>query len=37
VPAVPWAATSGIVMACLGLLLATVGLVAFRRRDLVGS
>lgn len=37
VPAVPWAATSGIVMACLGLLLATVGLLAFRRRDLVGS
>ena len=37
VPAVPWAATSGIVMTCLGLLFLGVGLLAFRRRDVVGS
>jgi len=37
VPAVPWAATSGIVMTCLGLVLLGGGLIAFRRRDVVGS
>jgi ABC-2 type transport system permease protein len=37
VPAVPWAATSGIVMTCLGLVLLSVGLLAFNRRDVIGS
>ena len=37
VPAVPWAATSGIVMTCLGLVLLGIGLLAFNRRDVVGS
>jgi ABC-2 type transport system permease protein len=37
VPAEPWAATSGIVMAALGLLAAVVGLLAFRHRDIVSS
>jgi ABC-2 type transport system permease protein len=37
VPAEPWAATSGTVMTGLGLLAAAGGLVAFRRRDLVGG
>ncbi len=37
VPAEPWAATSGIVMTCLGLALAAVGLLAFQRRDVVGG
>jgi ABC-2 type transport system permease protein len=37
VPAAPWAATSGIVMTCLGLVFLGVGLLAFRRRDVVGS
>lgn len=37
VPADPWAATSGIVMTCLGLVLLGVGLFAFHRRDVVGS
>jgi len=37
VPAVPWAATAGIVMTCLGLVFLGVGLLAFRRRDIVGS
>jgi len=34
VPAAPWAATSGIVMTCLGLLLLGFGLLAFHRRDI---
>ena len=34
VPAEPWAATSGLVMSGLGLLLALAGALAFRRRDL---
>jgi ABC-2 type transport system permease protein len=37
VPAVPWAATSGTVMVCVGVLAAAVGVLAFRRRDLVGG
>jgi len=37
VPAVPWAATSGIVMTCLGLVLLSIGLLAFNRRDVIGS
>lgn len=37
VPAVPWAATAGIVMSCLGLALLGVGLLAFQRRDVIGS
>ena len=37
VPAVPWAATSGLVMTCLGLVLLSVGLLAFSRRDVIGS
>jgi len=37
VPAAPWAATSGIVMTCLGLVLLGIGLLAFNRRDVVGS
>jgi ABC-2 type transport system permease protein len=37
VPAVPWAATSGIVMTCFGLVLLGLGLLAFHRRDVVGS
>jgi len=37
VPAQPWAATSGIVMTVLGLSLAVLGLLAFRRRDLVNA
>ena len=37
VPAVPWAATSGIVMTCLGLVLLSLGLLAFNRRDVIGS
>lgn len=37
VPAAPWAATSGTVMLCLGVLAATAGVLAFRRRDLVGG
>lgn len=34
VPAEPWAATSGLVMAGVGCLLALAGLLGFRRRDL---
>jgi ABC-2 type transport system permease protein len=37
VPADPWAATSGTAMTALGVLAAAGGLVAFRRRDLVGG
>ena len=37
VPMVPWAATAGIVMTCIGALLLVIGLLAFRRRDLVGG
>lgn len=37
VPAEPWAATSGTVMAGLGVLAAAAGLVAFRHRDIVGG
>jgi len=37
VPAAPWAATSGTVMTCIGLVLLGVGLLAFHRRDVVGS
>jgi ABC-2 type transport system permease protein len=37
VPAVPWAATAGIVMTCLGLVLAGFGLLAFHRRDIIGG
>jgi ABC-2 type transport system permease protein len=37
VPAVPWAATSGLVMTCLGLLFLSVGLLAFNRRDVIGG
>ncbi|HYO20088.1 MAG TPA: hypothetical protein VES02_15650 [Dermatophilaceae bacterium] len=37
VPAVPWAATAGIVLTCLGLVLSGAGLLAFHRRDVVGS
>jgi ABC-2 type transport system permease protein len=37
VPAVPWAATSGIVMTCLGLVFLGVGLLAFQRRDVIGN
>ncbi|MFZ0324318.1 MAG: hypothetical protein WAN48_09335 [Actinomycetes bacterium] len=37
VPMVPWAATSGTVMTALGLALGAVGLLAFRRRDVVGG
>lgn len=37
VPAVPWAATSGIVMTCLGLVLLGVGFLAFQRRDVIGN
>ncbi len=35
VPMAPWAATSGVVMTVIGLLLVMVGLWAFHRRDLV--
>ncbi len=35
VPMVPWAATSGIIMTVIGLLLVGIGLWAFRRRDIV--
>ena len=34
VPMTPWAATSGIVMTLVGLVLVVVGLVAFQRRDI---
>ena len=37
VPMVPWAATSGIVMTALGLAMCAVGLLAFRRRDVIGG
>ena len=37
VPADPWAAASGTVMAGLGLVAATAGLLVFRHRDIVGS
>lgn len=37
VPAEPWAATSGLVMTGLGVLLALSGLLAFQRRDLTAS
>ena len=37
VPAVPWAAASGIVMTCLGLAFLGVGLLAFQRRDVIGN
>ena len=37
VPADPWAATSGTVIAVLGLLATTVGLLAFSRRDILGD
>jgi ABC-2 type transport system permease protein len=34
VPAEPWAATSGIAMTAIGIVLAIVGFVTFHRRDL---
>jgi ABC-2 type transport system permease protein len=37
VPMAPWAATSGIVMTAAGLALCGIGLLAFRRRDVVGG
>jgi ABC-2 type transport system permease protein len=37
VPAVAWAATPGIIMTGLGVVLLGVGLLAFNRRDLVGD
>jgi ABC-2 type transport system permease protein len=37
VPMVPWGATAGIVMTSLGLGMCAVGLLAFRRRDLIGG
>jgi ABC-2 type transport system permease protein len=37
VPAADWAATSGIVMTALGLAMLVVGIVLFRRRDVVGA
>jgi ABC-2 type transport system permease protein len=37
VPAVPWAATAGIILTCLGVVLSGAGLLAFHRRDVVGS
>jgi ABC-2 type transport system permease protein len=37
VPAVPWAATSGIVMTGLGLVLLGAGFLGFHRRDVVGG
>jgi len=37
VPSVPWAATAGIVMTCVGLALLGLGLLAFNRRDVIGS
>ena len=37
VPMAPWAATSGIVMTALGLALCGIGLLAFRRRDVIGG
>jgi ABC-2 type transport system permease protein len=37
VPADPWAATSGSVMAATGIAMAVLGFVLFRRRDVVGS
>jgi len=37
VPSVPWAATAGIVMTCVGLVFVGLGLLAFHRRDVIGS
>jgi ABC-2 type transport system permease protein len=37
VPAEPWAATAGLVMSGIGLLLGVAGLLAFQRRDLTTS
>ena len=37
VPAAPWGATAGIVMMCLALVFLGVGLLAFHRRDIIGS
>jgi ABC-2 type transport system permease protein len=37
VPMVPWAATSGTVMTALGLALGAIGMLAFRRRDVIGG
>ncbi len=37
VPMAPWAATAGVVMTGIGLLLTAVGLLAFHRRDVVGG
>ena len=37
VPAEPWGATAGIVLTCLALLFLGAGLLAFQRRDVVGS
>jgi ABC-2 type transport system permease protein len=37
VPAEPWAATGGTVMLVLGILLAAVGFLAFRRRDVTAA
>jgi ABC-2 type transport system permease protein len=37
VPAVPWAATAGIVMTCVGMVFLGSGLLAFHRRDVVGG
>ncbi len=34
VPMTPWAATSGVVMTLIGLVLLMIGLVAFQRRDI---
>lgn len=37
VPAVPWAATAGLVMTCLGLVFLGAGLLSFHRRDVIGN
>jgi ABC-2 type transport system permease protein len=37
VPAADWAATSGLVMTALGLVMLVLGLLAFHRRDVVGA
>ena len=37
VPMVPWGATAGLVMTVLGLGMCAIGLLAFRRRDLLGG
>ena len=37
VPAVDWAATSGVIMLLLGVVMGLLGLLLFRRRDIIGS